>query len=253
MLAILFAMKQKCLFLAIALCSYAPSGHALENAAMLMPGMDQFGQLQQLFSTFTNTTPQPTELKERASAAYRALAAYNTKKNQPFLKRLRVIITKLHAAQAAQMPATLLNRYDRHIRCLEKIAAVNDTDHQKAYLATARMVKKRYILLHQLDQATYEQQMIREAYAKLCKADQDRFAREYEQQRSSVIATITKLNAALLPLEQQLCADDRSTLEIYKGTTLRIGTCFTLLFLVRMVWGMLPSLPKSWRAKNRLN
>lgn len=215
-----------------------------------LPGQKQMGDLKKLISDALSKVPTAQEIFEKSKVVNLKLRSYKRDRNLPFIRRIERLIMKLgimpdfstlkHGGPPPRKPSdALLMRYERHLRCLATLAAVNDEEHEKEYEMVVQKVIRRYDLLHELALVSRRQKIVRDAYAKLCKSDQKKFHEEYSRQRSLLAQNINTLTQELIPLEVALCIDRRSFLETY-GSALKKGLyCIGAISVIRLVWPLL--------------
>lgn len=222
-----------------------------------LPGAKQMGDVKKLIADALSKVPTAAELFEKCKTVNRKLRSHNRDRNLPFIRRLERLIMKLgiipdfssiddihNPKPRAPLSDTLLMRYERHLRCLATLAAVNDKEHEKEYEVVLQKIIKRYDLLHQLAVLSRQQKIVRDAFAKLCKSDQKKFNDGYSRQRSLLAQQANQLTQELIPLEVALCIDRRSWLETY-GNVIKNGLyCIGTISLLRLIWPLLPG----WRS-----
>ena len=212
-----------------------------------MPGAEQFSQLKDSFKALTTKIPSRDELLDRCETILIQLQDYNTEKNQPFTNRVLRIRSRLSPLPNFTSVEDLYKprpepteqmriRYDRHLRCLAALGRVNTPETAEEYSTITLKLIQRYDLIEQRERLMKENTAVRQAYAELCKSDQEKFSTAYEEQRSRLVQRINELTAKIIPLEVALTVDTRNWLETYGSTIGKLLACLTGVWAVRMGW-----------------
>ncbi|MGD1997373.1 MAG: hypothetical protein PVJ92_00485, partial [Candidatus Dependentiae bacterium] len=122
-----------------------------------LPGMNALNDMKKAFSALTSKVPSREELFRKSNEIRLNLRRYNRDRNLPFIRRVERIYLKvspfpsfsslddIKTPKKPLSPHELMS-YERHLRCLESLAAVNEEGKEEQYEEVLKKLITRYDL-----------------------------------------------------------------------------------------------------------